>query len=94
MRSTNVMEHLADGVSKSPSTHHHLHLEDVTARDGERDDVARNSSFVQAERAREVAHTGIEHGVCENGGAAGDKLVLEVPAVDAAGSRRVERWRA
>lgn len=67
----------ADGVSKGPSTHHHLYPEEVTAWDGERNDVSQNSSFIQAERAREVAHTGIEHGAYEKVGAAGDKLALE-----------------
>jgi len=54
--------------------------------------VSQNSSFI-AERAREVAHTGIEHGVYEKVGAAGDKLAPEVSAVAVAGSR-VGHWRA
>ena len=51
----------------------------------------RNSSFIQAEGAREVAHTGIEHGACEKVGAAGDELAPEVSAVR---GRRREPCRA
>ena len=85
--------HIADGTTKGPRTHHHLHLDDITGRDGGRDDASQKSGFVHAERAREVAHTGIGHSVCEKVGAAADKLALEVPAVDAVGGR-VGRWRA
>ena len=46
--------------------------------------MPQRSDLVQAERAREVADTGVEDGVREKVGSAGDKLAFDVPAVDAA----------
>ena len=85
--------YFADRVSERARTHHHFHLENVTARNGQCDDVPQHGDLVQAEGAREVADAGVENGVREEVGPAGDELALEVPAVDAAW-RRARHGRA
>ena len=79
--------HLANRVSERARTHHHFHLENVSARDGQRDDVPQHRDLVQAEGARKVADAGVENGIREEVGSAGDELAFEVPAVDAAWCR-------
>ncbi|SRR6266403_1088228 len=88
--------HLTHCVPKGTSAYHHFHLENVAARDSEGDDVLQHRDFVQAERAREVADSGTEHGICEEVGSAGDKFALEIPTVDtargSAGHKRARRF--
>lgn len=49
--------------------------------------MPQHGDLVQAEGTREVADAGVENGVREEVGSAGDELALEVPAMHAAWCR-------
>jgi len=77
--------YLTHSISKSTRSHHHLHLEDVTSRGGESDDVSEDITSVESEASCKVANVRTQCGVRQKVGDSREEFALEVPTVDTAG---------